>query len=138
MSIYIRGNVIGDVIEAGAVKNETHYHYEGEQKAEEKQGNINNVNELPKELLTDEAQVLWQSLRDNGFIVADGYDLAKGVSNNQATYIADCMAERLDIQNKWKVFEQLWGIKHMAQMAGSWKQTGKEPSRANEIRELLE
>ena len=125
MSIYIRGNVIGDVIEAGAVKNETHYHYD-------------NVKELPKELLTDEAQVLWQSLRDNGFIVADGYDLAKGVSNNQATYIADCMAERLDIQNKWKVFEQLWGIKHMAQMAGSWKQTGKEPPRANEIRKLLE
>lgn len=138
MSIYIRGNVIGDVIEAGAVKNETHYHYEDEQKAEEKQGNINNVNELPKELLTDEAQVLWQSLRDNGFIAPDGYDLAEGVSNNQATYIADCMAEKLDIQNKWKVFEQLWGIKHMAQMAGSWKQTGKEPSRANEIRELLE
>ena len=138
MSIYIRGNVIGDVIETGAVKNETHYHYEGEQKAEEKQGNINNVNELPKELLTDEAQVLWQNLRDNGFIVADGYDLAKGVSSNQATYIADCMAERPDIQNKWKVFEQLWNIKHMAQMAGSWKQTGKEPSRANEIRELLE
>lgn len=44
MSIYIRGNVNGDVIESGAVKNETHYHYECEQKAEEKRGNVNNVN----------------------------------------------------------------------------------------------
>ena len=34
--------------------------------------------------------------------------------------------------------QKLWGIPHMAQMAGSWKQTGKEPPRADEIRKLMQ
>ena len=29
--------------------------------------------------------------------------------------------EKLNIQKKWKVFQQLWGIQNMAQMAGAWK-----------------
>ena len=96
-----------------------------------------NVSQPVSELLTEKAEVLWERLREAGFIVSEGYALAKGVSANQATYIADCMAEFLGIRNKWKVFEQLWGIKNMAQLAGTWKQTGKEPPRAKEIREIL-
>ena len=89
------------------------------------------------ELLTAEAQVLWQRLRDTGFIVADGYALAEGVSANQAAYIADRMAERLQIKKKWKLFQQLWGIANLAQLAGSWQQTGKLPPRSKEIDELM-
>jgi hypothetical protein len=89
------------------------------------------------ELLTAEAQVLWQRLRDARFIVADGYALAEGVSSNQAAYIADRMAERLQIRKKWKLFQQLWGISNLAQLAGSWQQTGKLPPRSNEIDKLL-
>jgi hypothetical protein len=92
---------------------------------------------LPEELQTEEAQLLWGRLREGGFIVADGYVLAQGVSNNQAAYIADCLAEKLGINNKWKMFGQLWGIKNMAQLAGTWKETGKTPARADEIRALL-
>lgn len=93
---------------------------------------------IPKELLTKEAQLLWEKLRDAGFILANGYSLADGLSANQATYIADCMATKLGIRKKWKVFQQLWGIRNMAQMAGAWKETGKEPPRAKEIRKLIE
>lgn len=93
---------------------------------------------IPKELLTKDAQLLWGKLRDAGFIVVDGYSLADGISANQATYIAECMATKLGIMKKWKVFQQLWGINNMAQLAGTWKQTGKEPPRAKEIRELIE
>lgn len=95
------------------------------------------VNENVAELLTAEAQVLWQRLRDAGFIVADGYALAEGISANQAAYIADRMAERLQIKKKWKLFQQLWGIANLAQLAGTWQQTGKLPPDARRIDDLL-
>lgn len=109
-----------------------------EESENELQNNISSACEIPAELMTEEAQPLWEKLRDAGFIVADGYALAKSVSNNQAAYIADCMSEKLKIKYKWKVFEQLWNIENMAQLAGSWKQTGKLPPRANEIEEITE
>ena len=90
------------------------------------------------ELLTAEAEVLWQRLRDAGFIVADGYALAEGVSANQAAYIADCMAEKLQIKKKWKLFQQLWGIPNLAQLAGTWQQTGKLPPRSSDIDKIME
>ena len=95
------------------------------------------VTENLAELLTAEAQVLWQRLRDAGFIVADGYALAEGISANQAAYIADRMAERLKIKKKWKLFQQLWGIPNLAQLAGTWQQTGKLPPRSSEIDDLM-
>ena len=93
--------------------------------------------EVPEELQTPEAEEIWSSLREAGFIVKNGYGLAKGVSANLATYIADRMAESLGIAHKWKVFQGLWGIKNMAQLAGAWKETGKLPPRTDEIDELI-
>lgn len=124
-----------------SVKYEEWLSLTGEQQPEDEiddQVDVVSKVDIPKELLTDEAQILWIKLRKAGFIIADGYGLAEGVSNNQAAYIADCMSAKLKIKNKWKVFEKLWGIPHMAQMAGSWKQTGKEPPRAEEIRKLMQ
>ena len=97
----------------------------------------NMVDDKMAELLTAEAQVLWQRLRDAGFIVADGYSLAEGVSANQAAYIADRMSEKLHIKKKWKLFQQLWGISNLAQLAGTWQQTGKLPPRYSEIDNLM-
>ena len=93
--------------------------------------------ELPEPLRSEEAETIWHDLRKAGFIGPDGYGLAEGVSANQATYIADRMASRLGIVKKWKVFGQLWGIRNMAQLAGSWQQTGKLPPGAKEIDKLI-
>ena len=109
-----------------------------EQLVEQPQVTAGGVTENLAELLTAEAQVLWQRLRDAGFIVANGYALAEGVSANQAAYIAVAMAEKLQIKKKWKLFQQLWGIPNMAQLAGSWQQTGKLPPRSQEIDKLME
>ena len=89
------------------------------------------------ELFTVEAQVLWQRLRDEGFIVADGYALTEGISANQAAYIADRMAEKLQIKKKWKLFQQLWSIPNLAQLAGTWQQTGKLPPRSSDIDKIM-
>lgn len=112
-------------------------HFDDEQIVESPQvATGGSVTEDMTELFTTEAQVLWQRLRNAGFIVADGYALAEGISANQAAYIADRMAERLQIKKKWKLFQQLWGIPNLAQLAGTWQQTGKLPPRSSEIDKL--
>ncbi len=95
--------------------------------------------DIPQCLTTPEAEIIWESLREGGFVVKDGYGLTERVSANQATYIADLIASKLGIkQSKWKMFQQLWNIKNMAQMAHSWQDTGKLPSRAKEINNLMQ
>ena len=111
-------------------------HFDDEELTEQPQS-TSTMTENLAELLTAEAQVLWQQLRDARFIVADGYALAEGISANQAAYIADRMAEKLKIKKKWKLFQQLWGISNMAQLAGSWQQTGKLPPRSDEIDKIM-
>jgi DNA repair exonuclease SbcCD ATPase subunit len=115
---------------------ETLSHFDDEELTDQPQS-AGTVNENVAELLTAEAQVLWQRLRDAGFIVADGYALAEGVSANQAAYIADRMAEKLRIKKKWKLFQLLWGIPNLGQLAGTWQQTGKLPSRSSDIDKLI-
>lgn len=98
---------------------------------------ISRDHELPTELKTEKAEELWKQLREAGFIIADGYDLAEGVSNNQAAYIAFRFREKLGYKFKWKPFIQLWGIKNMAQFAGNWQKTGIFPPRAKDIDEIF-
>lgn len=98
---------------------------------------VGEMEEPSAELLSAEANKIWNRLRKAGFIVVDGYGLAKGISNNQAAYIADSMARKLGIKKKWKVFEQLWGISNMAQLAGAWQQTGKLPPLASDIDDAI-
>ena len=115
---------------------ETLSHFDDEELVDQPQS-PGSANENVAELLTAEAQELWQRLRDAGFIVANGYALAEGVSANQAAYIADRMAEKLRIKKKWKLFQLLWGIPNLGQLAGTWQQTGKLPPRSSEIDKLL-
>ena len=112
-------------------------HFDDEELTEQPQS-TSTMTENLAELLTAEAQVLWQQLRDARFIVADGYALAEGISANQAAYIADRMAEKLRVKKKWKLFQLLWGIPNLGQLAGTWQQTGKLPPRSNEIDKLMQ
>ena len=131
------GKVIGDVIEAGGVKNVTNNYYDREPDGEAADMPLSK-DDVPAELLTPEAEELWGRLRLAGFIREDGYLLAPDVSANQAAYIADRMAERLGLKRgKWKMFQHIWGIRNMAQLAGSWQQTGKLPPKHKEIDAMI-
>ena len=66
--------------------------------------------ELPEVLRVDKAMVLWQKAQDAGY-VDDNYQPL--ISRTQAALLADAMAERLGIKEKWKVFEGLWNRKNM-------------------------
>jgi len=66
--------------------------------------------ELPEVLATDEAMILWQKAQQAGY-VDDHYQPL--LSRTQSALLADAMAERLGIKEKWKVFESLWQRKYM-------------------------
>ena len=65
---------------------------------------------LPDELATDEAMALWRKAQQAGYVNEHYQPL---ISRTPAALLADAMAERLDIKEKWKVFEALWHRRNM-------------------------
>ena len=65
---------------------------------------------LPRELATDEAMALWRKVQAAGY-VDEHYQPT--VSRTQAALLADAMAVRLGIREKWKVFGELWHRRNM-------------------------
>ncbi len=65
---------------------------------------------LPEVLATEEAMALWEKAQEAGYVDANYQPL---ISRTQAALLADMMAERLGIREKWKVFETLWKRKYM-------------------------
>ena len=61
--------------------------------------------DLPEALSTDAAMLLWQKAQRAGYV---DENLQPTISRTQSALLADAMAERLGIRNKWKVFETLW------------------------------
>ena len=53
---------------------------------------------------------LWKKVEKAGYVDADYQPL---LSRTQSALLADAMAERLGIREKWKVFEALWNRKNM-------------------------
>lgn len=65
---------------------------------------------LPDVLNTEEARDLWQKVINVGW-VDENYQ--PKLSRTQSALLADAMAKRLGIKEKWKVFELLWNRKNM-------------------------
>ena len=65
---------------------------------------------LPETLSTDKAIVLWRKAQREGYVDERYQPL---ISRTQAALMADAMAERLGIKEKWKVFEGFWNRKYM-------------------------
>ena len=65
---------------------------------------------IPDVLATPEAMRLWKKVQKAGY--ADEHFQPK-LSRTQAALLADAMAERLGIKEKWKVFENLWNRRNM-------------------------
>ena len=65
---------------------------------------------LPEALSTEAAMALWKKAQAAGWVDANYQPL---ISRTQAALLADAMAERLGIREKWKTFETLWNRKNM-------------------------
>ena len=68
------------------------------------------VEEMPEALRTEAAMALWEKMQAAGYIDEDYQPL---LSRSQSALLADAMAERLGIKEKWKVFETLWQRRNM-------------------------
>ena len=73
-------------------------------------GREKSAGDLPNELATDKAIGLWKKAQEAGYVDENYQPL---ISRTQAALLADAMAERLGIKEKWKVFEGLWNRKYM-------------------------
>ena len=65
---------------------------------------------LPAALCTEQAMALWRKAQRAGYVDEHYQPL---LSRTQAALLADAMAERLGIREKWKTFETLWKRKNM-------------------------
>ena len=74
------------------------------------EGREKGTGDLPEVLATDEAMVLWEKARAAGYVDEHYQPL---LSRTQAALLADAMAERLGIKEKWKVFGNLWKRNNM-------------------------
>ena len=80
------------------------------QKEKEKEKGKEDTPTLPAPLGTEQAMALWRKAQRAGYVDEHYQPL---LSRTQAALLADAMAERLDIKEKWKVFESLWNRKYM-------------------------
>ena len=65
---------------------------------------------FPEVLATNEAMALWEKAQAAGY-VDDNYQPT--ISRSQSALLADEIAERLEIKEKWKTFETLWNRRNM-------------------------
>jgi len=72
---------------------------------------LSQASDVPEVLAESE---LWHKVQQTGLVDADGQPT---VSRTEAAMIADMLADRLGIANKWKFFEQLW---HRNNMRGDY------------------
>lgn len=97
----------------------------------------NNKDVLTGKLSSEEAKKYWSLLQKAVFVDAN-CQLMSETTRQQAMYIAEVFAEKLGIKSKWKPFENLWGIKNLAQEKNKFMETGKSPSRSEEIDRIFE
>ena len=65
---------------------------------------------LPDVLRTEKAMAMWRKVQAVGYV---DEDYQPTISRTRAALLADAMAERLGVKEKWKVFETLWNRKYM-------------------------
>jgi hypothetical protein len=75
-----------------------------------REGSLKRERNLPDILATEEAMALWEKVQRAGYVDENFQPL---ISRTQAALLADAMAGRLGIREKWKVFEALWNRKYM-------------------------
>ena len=101
-NIYVQGSYIdvhdNEVVNLSVDKGEVHV---GDHQLPEKE------HVTPEVLAGSE---LWHKVQQAGLVDADGLPT---VSRPEAALLADMLAERLGIANKWKLFEKLWHRNNM-------------------------
>ena len=103
LNIYGKGSLHVDHVD-------TQYLYGDKWVKPQKEKGTYDASAMPASLCSEQAMILWKKAQDAGYVDANYQPL---ISRTQAALLADAMAERLGIKEKWKVFEGLWNRKNM-------------------------
>lgn len=103
------GKVIGDVIEAGGVKNVTNNYYTDNKEEEVKDTLLKKETDVPDKLKTEEAEEIMEDLVDTGILDEDWQP--NNLSGAERALVAKAVCDRLDINETWQVFGKLWSEK---------------------------
>ena len=95
-----------------------------------------NTQPLTGILASEKAVKYWEQLIEQQF-VDQRYMLLDSTTRQQAMYIAELFAEKLELKDKWKTFEDFWGINNLAQEKHKCIEKGKLPVRYNVIDEIF-
>ena len=101
------GNVYGDVIEAGGVKNVTNNYY-GKQPREGRDMHLDAA-DTPERLRGEGAEELMEQMVDEGLLTEEWQPA--GLSGTERALVARAVCERLGINEVWQVFGSLWNEK---------------------------
>ena len=85
---------------------------------------------------SDKAAVYWERLEQQGFVDSNR-KLMPSTTRMQAMYIADHFANLFGMKARWKPFEQLWGIKNLAQEKYAYLEKGQTISRSEDIENIF-
>ena len=102
------GKVIGDVIEAGGVKNVTNNYYDSKSEVEACDVNLN-TDIFPEKLRCPEAEELMEDLVDAGLLTEEWQPI--GLSGSERGLLAKEVCTHLGINDVWQVFGKLWNEK---------------------------
>jgi hypothetical protein len=102
------GKVIGDVIEAGGVKNVTNNYYDRKPEGEAADMLLSKDN-VPDKLRCPEAEELMEDLVDASLLTEDWQP--RGLSGSERGLLAKEVCQRLGINDVWQVFGGLWNEK---------------------------
>ncbi len=102
------GKVIGDVIEAGGVKNVTNNYYDRKPEGEGKDVQLS-PDDIPEKLKSPEAEELMEDLVDASLLTEDWQP--RGLSGSERGLLAKEVCQRLGINDVWQIFGGLWNEK---------------------------
>ena len=128
------GKVIGDVIEAGGVKNVTNNYY-GEHLPESEPNDLrlDSDNDVPEKLKTEEAEEIIEDLVDAGILNEDWQP--NHLSGTERALVAKTVSNHLHINEVWQVFGQLWNEK--PETLRSYLNKALEQKKSLEFQEIL-
>lgn len=90
------------------------------------------------DLYSEEAEVCWKKLRNNGYVDEWNQPTEK-LTNECRAAMASCLAFKLGFEKKkWDILQKYWGCKHMAQDYKDGLESNRNVQFEKEIAELLE
>lgn len=116
MAIIIKGNVQGDVISDGGVKNETHHHYGAEHRVETREMQETHVKKTPQSVtnvLSITLSASRQSILDQLLNLADKGEWAKGVTDDELKAMLKAVLGQSETPltgNESNLSEALWQL----------------------------